>query len=82
MCELVSRTWPGPSGWPRATTSLPVGSRATFGRGTTGTAGTWPASSAPKSAALSSLIAARGLVEVPLGVEGLDEGVAVSVLLL
>jgi molybdopterin molybdotransferase len=35
-----------------------------------------------KSAALSSLIAARGLVEVPLGVEGLDEGVAVSVLLL
>lgn len=35
-----------------------------------------------KSAALSSLIAARGLVEVPLGVEGLDEGALVSVALL
>lgn len=35
-----------------------------------------------KSAALSSIIAARGLVEVPLGVEGLDAGVQVSVLLL
>ena len=35
-----------------------------------------------KSAALSTLIAARGLVEVPLGVEGLDAGEKVSVLLL
>ena len=35
-----------------------------------------------KSAALSSLIAARGLVEVPLGIEGLDAGAQVSVLLL
>jgi len=35
-----------------------------------------------KSAALSSLIAARGLVEVPLGVEGLDAGETVSVLLI
>ncbi len=35
-----------------------------------------------KSAALSTIIAARGLVEVPLGVEGLDAGEQVSVLLL
>ncbi len=35
-----------------------------------------------KSAALSSLIAARGLVEVPLGVEGLDAGAMVRVLLI
>ncbi len=35
-----------------------------------------------KSAALSSLIAARGLVEVPLGSEGLDAGSRVDVLLL
>lgn len=34
-----------------------------------------------KSAALSSLIAARGLVEVPLGLEGLDEGAFVTVTL-
>jgi molybdopterin molybdotransferase len=35
-----------------------------------------------KSAALASIIAARGLVEVPLGVEGLDAGEQVTVLLL
>jgi molybdopterin molybdotransferase len=35
-----------------------------------------------KSAVLSTLIAARGLVEVPLGVEGLDAGEKVGVLLL
>ncbi len=35
-----------------------------------------------KSAALSSLIAARGLVEIPLGVEGLDADTPVDVLLL
>lgn len=35
-----------------------------------------------KSAALSSLVAARGLVAVPLGVEGLDAGAEVDVVLL
>ena len=35
-----------------------------------------------KSAALSSLIAARGLVEIPLGVEGLDADTPVDVLLI
>jgi molybdopterin molybdotransferase len=35
-----------------------------------------------KSAALSSLVAARGLVEVPLGVEGLDQGATVTVMYL
>ena len=35
-----------------------------------------------KSAALHTIIAARGLVEVPLGIEGLDEGTPVNVLLI
>jgi molybdopterin molybdotransferase len=35
-----------------------------------------------KSAGLASLIAAKGLVEVPIGVEGVDEGAEVEVILL